>query len=173
MINFLAVGKTFKTHGVKGELEINIEDEFLELIEKEKIVFIYVNGNPVPYWIQSIREESRMFCRFEEVDNPELARNLSNKTIFADQSRIPKKILKRLDGREDMDSLESYTLHDLTSGITSVIVSIQEFPSQILAELNIEDHKIMIPLHEDFIENIDKKNKIITLTLPEGMFDLS
>ncbi len=172
MIKLIPIGSTFKTHGVKGEIEVEIEEVFKPWLIKEKILFLYVQGNAIPFWISAIREDSRFFISLEEVDTLEEAKLLCNKTIYADENKIPASILKKAKADSLPDGLENYSMIDKTSGVHSKILSIQEFPSQWLAEVEVNDSKFLIPIHEDFISKIDQKNKILHLELPDGIFNL-
>ncbi|MEP7197044.1 MAG: hypothetical protein ABI851_11030 [Saprospiraceae bacterium] len=171
-MEFIQIGRSFKTHGIKGEIEIEIEDLYFKWLLKDKIFFVYINGTAVPFWISDVKNESRLFIKIEDLDSPEQAKAITNKLLYADKSRIPKNILKQQKALLQADSLASYSIMDQQSGIKSNIISLQEFPSQLLAELNVNDKKVMIPIHEDFIIKIDEKEKILYLNLPEGIFEI-
>lgn len=171
-IQLIPAGRTFRTHGIKGEIEVEADELLLGWIEKEKIVFFHVDGSAVPFWIDEIRHEARIFFRFEDISTPEAARALVHKEFFIDRSRLPSSILKKLDGRLEGPGLEGFMMEDKTSGRQALILSVEEYPSQLMAEVELDQKKIMIPLHPDLISRIDKKNKKIFVQLPEGMFDL-
>jgi len=172
-IALIPAGQTFRPHGVKGEIEVDVDEILLDWIKKEKIVFFYVDGTPVPFWLEEIRNDARIFFRFEEITTPEAARMLSHKPFFADRSRLPKKIIQALEESLEADALTGFILEDVQSQREAVIESVEEYPSQLMAEVMLDDKKIMIPLHPDFIVKIDKKNKRIKVSLPEGLFDLA
>ncbi|MFN8331360.1 MAG: hypothetical protein U0T81_09115 [Saprospiraceae bacterium] len=73
----------------------------------------------------------------------------------------------------EADALTGFILEDVQSQREAIIQSVEEYPSQLMAEVILDDKKIMIPLHPDFIVKMDKKNKRIKVRLPEGLFDLA
>lgn len=172
-IALIPAGQTFRPHGVKGEIEVEVEEILLEWIKKEKIVFFYVNGTPVPFWLEEIRDDARIFFRFEEITTPEAARMLSHKTFYADRSRLPKRMIQAMEESLDADALTGFILEDVQSQREAVIQSVEEYPSQLMAEVILDDKKMMIPLHPDFIVKMDKKNRRLIVSLPDGLFDLT
>ncbi|MBK6354260.1 MAG: hypothetical protein IPF46_12920 [Saprospiraceae bacterium] len=71
MINFVAVGQTFKAHGVRGEIFAELTEGLEKYVFKTGVVFIKVDGCPVPFFIESHRDEGRLFIKFEDVNDPE------------------------------------------------------------------------------------------------------
>lgn len=172
MLQFIKIGSSFKTHGTKGEIEVDMEEIFLDWLLKEKIFFVKIEGNMVPFWIEKVRSESRVFLKVEEIDNPEMAKNLTHKEIYADQSRIPQELLEDFDNQLSHHTFEGFILIDSTSKIKVPILQLIEYPSQLMVEVERNDKKLMIPLHEDFINKLDHKNKKIEVSLPEGIFEI-
>ena len=68
-------------------------------------------------------------------------------------------------------NLEGYQVE--ADGIfIGTIISVEELPSQLLAHVKNENSIHLIPIVEDFIQNINTKSKIVYLTLPEGLLNL-
>lgn len=172
LIDFITIGKTFKTHGVKGEIEVELDDIFLDWLLKEKVFFLNIDGNPVPFWISEFRNESRLFIKVEDVQTPEAAKILTHKDILVDKSRVPKSLIKTFKEELSNQSFETFTLQDLNSNISVEILQVMEYPSQLVAEVLYKDQKLIIPLHKDFVESVDEEKKHIIARLPEGIFDL-
>nr|HQU60245.1 hypothetical protein [Saprospiraceae bacterium] len=73
METYISVGKTGKTHGIDGELKFFIEDAFLDDFLDAPAVFLTVAGKQVPFFIESVRGESNLIIKLEEVDSREAA----------------------------------------------------------------------------------------------------
>ncbi|MFN8331359.1 MAG: hypothetical protein U0T81_09110 [Saprospiraceae bacterium] len=54
---------------MKGEIEVDVDEILLEWIKKEKIVFFFVNGTPVPFWLEEIRNDARIFLQVRRNNN--------------------------------------------------------------------------------------------------------
>ncbi|MCC6816200.1 MAG: hypothetical protein IT267_07310 [Saprospiraceae bacterium] len=172
MIELLHIGKTFKTHGIKGEIEIEVEEIFLDWLLKTKIFFLKMDGNPVPYWIESIRTDSRIFIKIEDIDSPEVAKLLTHKEIYIDKTRVPKDLLEEHNQDLSHIGFEGFQLIDINSGVAAMILQVIEYPSQLMVEVEFKNRKLMLPLHEDFIKTLDQKNKTIKVSLPDGIFEI-
>lgn len=48
---------------------------------------------------------------------------------------------------------------------------ITELPQPVF-EVKMDSKKVMIPIHEDLIEKIDKKQKIIYIDIPDGLTEI-
>ncbi len=54
MISFIQAGRTLKAHGVKGELELDLDPELKEEILNQGVLFIDVRGDKVPFFIAGL-----------------------------------------------------------------------------------------------------------------------
>ena len=52
------------------------------------------------------------------------------------------------------------------------IYEVIEQPHQVLCKIEIRGKEALIPIHESFVEKMDKNKKEIHLVLPEGLIDL-
>ncbi|MBK7233035.1 MAG: hypothetical protein IPH93_12435 [Saprospiraceae bacterium] len=173
MIEFIKAGKTLKAHGLNGELEIDLDPDLRQDILKQKVLFIYHEGNHIPFFIEKIRDDGRFFVKFEDVQDPEYAKVLSHKDIFTDVAKLPKTTIKKMDvSKKESAGLEGYLLIDQQSGNSGKIISIQEFPGQWMAEIQSGLRTFHIPIHEDFIIHLDPEKMEITVQLPDGIWDL-
>lgn len=173
MISFIQAGRTLKAHGVKGELELDLDPELKEEILNQGVLFIDVRGDKVPFFIAGFRDEGRLFVSFEDVTTPEAAKQLSQKDVYTDEARLSSKLKKKMQEEEaEQDLYVGYTVTDLNSGKKAVVESMTEYPGQWIAELKYGDKLIRIPFHQDLIEMIDPAQKSILVRLPEGIWDL-
>ena len=52
------------------------------------------------------------------------------------------------------------------------ITEVIEQPHQLLCTIVINGKEALIPLHEDSLKKIDKKNRQVHVTLPDGLLDI-
>jgi 16S rRNA processing protein RimM len=52
------------------------------------------------------------------------------------------------------------------------ILEVIEQPHQVLCRIMIDSKEALIPLHENSLEKVDKKNKKLYVNLPEGLLDI-
>jgi 16S rRNA processing protein RimM len=169
MIQLYEAGHTYKVHGVRGELFIGFEAELKSYVIKTAVVFIKVDGNVIPYFIERISGNEDLKIKFKDVNSPEEARLLSNKMVYIDIEGIdPESIREEIP--EEENGFIGFQMEDLKSGFKGRITQVEEFPSQLMCWVEKDQQEYMIPLHEDWIVEMNMENKIIKLNLPEGLF---
>jgi 16S rRNA processing protein RimM len=80
-LEYLAVGKLHRPHGVHGELIFQVYTDFPERLQKGVMVFI--GGQYQPHTIRSRRPNgSTLLLAFDGLDTPEQAGELRNQVVF-------------------------------------------------------------------------------------------
>ena len=168
----IKVGFTRKPHGIKGEIKLQIEDRYLEDVLNTEILLVELKGKHLPFFIMDIRGENTIIAKLEDIDTPEKAGELTNKSIFLrPQDIIPE------DEREievyisPFEQTEGFSVYDIDT-LIGVVGEIVEYPQQLMASITYESRTILIPLNETFLVKIDRKEKKIVMDLPEGLLDL-
>ena len=173
MIHLIEAGQSYKVRGIKGEITIDFNPQFRKHILKSGVLFFKLEGNAVPFFIKSIKGSDDCMIQFKEVDTPEQARELSNQIVYIDDRGL---IMEDTIIEEEVinsgNSFLNFQIEDVASGFNGVIKDLEEFPSQLMALVQVNSKEYMIPLHEDWIEHIDAKNKIIRVNLPAGLLEL-
>jgi 16S rRNA processing protein RimM len=52
------------------------------------------------------------------------------------------------------------------------VIEVIEQPHQLLCVVLIDNKEVLIPVHEEFLKKLDKKNKKIYVSLPDGLLDI-
>jgi 16S rRNA processing protein RimM len=52
------------------------------------------------------------------------------------------------------------------------VIEVIEMPHQVLCKVMYKGNEALIPIHEESLEKVDKKNKLIHVNLPEGLLDM-
>lgn len=164
----LKIGYTKKTFGYQGELSISIKEEFIDYLDDLNFIFINIDGYHVPFKIEYVDEKSEVIIKLEDITSSETAQKLVNKSLFIEEKLIPEEELASL---VIQGNLEGYQV-EADGILIGTIISIEELPSQLLAHVKNENSVHLIPIVEDFIQNINTKSKIVYLTLPEGLLTL-
>lgn len=160
MDKLVPLGKIVKPHGAEGFLKIQ---PLSDINLKDKFIFIELEGAPVPFFVIQHQVDGLSLIMLEEIDNKELATQLSGKKIFISESELEK---VNLEDEEWLPMLAGFQLFDQNKFNHGMIEEVLEYPSQILARIGDQ----LIPLHEDLILKIDPKKKTIQMNLPEGLF---
>lgn len=168
------IGLFSKTHGIKGELNVMIEDD-AEIINHCKCIIISIEGIFVPHFLTSIRQKGTQskLITIENIDSEEEAKPFVGKTIY---------ILKRdYNSYYDQEENEEggyasdfigYTIVDDDIGEIGEIIEIETSTDNALFIIQNDDKIYYIPITEDFITEIDDENNTIFMRLPDGILDL-
>lgn len=172
MNDLVSVGYTKKPHGVKGELKVLIEEEFLDDFLEAKVIFLEIKGKKVPYFIAEAREGNDLIMKFEDIDHREAALDISGKEIFLREEDLQTAEQESDDALADFRQLIGFQIEDIEWGSIAEIEDVIEYPQQILAVISYKTREMLIPLHPTFIRDILPDQKIIKMELPEGILEL-
>jgi len=164
------LGTIVKKYSYKGELLIKLDTDDPEMYTKMESVFVEQNKNLIPFFIKesSLHKSELLRVRFEEVDTEEVANTLIGSDLY-----LPMELLPKLSGDQFYyHEVIGFKVHDLNHGPTGTISDVNEQTAQALFEIDKEGKQILIPIHDEIIKNVDRKNKVITIEAPDGLIEL-
>jgi len=164
------VGFFKKTHGVSGELVLEYEPQFEYSIENADRFFVELEGLLVPFFIVEdgfrFKTENSAILTFDGVESEKYAKRMVGSSVFLFKNEI---IV--MDDELSDSELVDYLLVDEKLGKIGIIDQIDNYSGNIVFTVNFKGKELLVPFNEDFLLEIDKQNKVITLNLPEGLFD--
>ena len=174
METYQSIGYTKKTYGVKGELKLNIADEYLEDFAQADVLFLAIAGRKIPYFVEYINFENPFTLKLEDFDSKEKVVELTGKEIFMRQSDLLKEEEKVLEFEPTLryKKYVNFEIHDKILGKIGIIEEIIEYPQQEMAAIKFQEKEMLIPLNEQLILTIDAENKVIEMDLPDGLLEL-
>ena len=174
MEKYTSIGFTKKCHGLKGELKVMVEDEYLEDFLQTPVIFLSIKGRHLPYFVEKAKLGNDLVLKLEDVESKEAAHLLASKEIFLQPANILKKEEREFEVVSDLvfGHLVDFTLVDAEIGELGKIEEVVEFPQQEMAVISHNEKEVFIPLHESLIEKIDEEKKNIYMNLPEGILDI-
>lgn len=168
----IPIGRFRKTSGVEGALvaSFSIADPFM----LEDIAWVHLEISPgelIPFAVENmeIRAKDNILISLSDIDSIEKAGPLAGLTIFIPQTDMP-------EISEDefyFHEIIGWKVIDNIQGDIGIIKEIIENPAQDLMKIESSKGDILIPLHDDFILEINKKKKFFLLSLPEGLIELN
>ncbi len=167
-MNLTKIGRIGKTHGVRGELKISIEDRYMEDAFSAQSIIMKLGGQPLPYFIERLRGETTLLLKLEGIDDKETASALHFLDVFLPSSSIT----SASDPKTTKDiflSWRGYAIIDETLGQIGVIDYVHELPEHYLAEVSNNSKTAVIPLHQDLVISVNNEKKEVVMALPEGI----
>ena len=164
------LGKIAKKFSFKGEVLIYLDtDEPGEYQDMESI-FVEINKNLVPYFIEnsSIHKNDFLRVQFEDVKNEEEADYLLGSEVY-----LPLTMLPKLEGNKFYyHEVIGFEIEDKTLGVFGKIVSVNDTAAQPLFEVLNGNVEMLIPMIDQFLLKIDRDNKIVLMDLPDGLIQM-
>jgi 16S rRNA processing protein RimM len=166
----ILLGRLTKVHGFEGAVTVRLEKTFTENIPELELVFLEIEGKPVPFFISwsEYPGGNIIWIKFSGYESIDKVSEFTGCRIFLKSDRT---------GSNTPDNLQDLRGFKINSGDKKKIGTITrliENPGQVL--LNVDRGKgkeILIPLHENLIISIDRRRKIIKMDLPEGLLELN
>jgi len=164
------LGKIVKKYSFKGELLIKLDTDEPNLYENLDSIFIDLRGNFIPFFIESsqLHKSELLRVKFEDVDTEADADALIKSKCYLPLSTLP----ELEDGKFYFHEIIGYQVEDKNFGNVGIIKGVNDSTSQSLFEIDRNGIEILIPMNDEFIEKVDKENKIIFVDTPEGLIDL-
>jgi 16S rRNA processing protein RimM len=162
------LGKITKPFGFKGQvvffLDVDCPDDYAELDS----VFVEVKGLLVPYFIQDIViNGNKATVTFEDL-SPQEANALVGCDLY-----LPLDVLPQLDGnRFYYHEVIGWRVVDSVKGDIGTIASVIDYPAQALFQIMKNDKEILIPVIDQVIDKVDREEKTMFITAPNGLIDL-
>ncbi|WP_413511244.1 ribosome maturation factor RimM [Myroides odoratus] len=164
------LGKIAKKFSFKGELLVYLDTDEPELYENLESVFVDFNGQLVPFFIEDAFLHKNDFLRvkFEDSNSEEDAEHLIGSELY-----LPLNLLPKLEGNKFYyHEVEGFEVIDTTLGPIGTLVRINDRNYQVLFEIDHKGIEILVPMIDQFIEQVDRENKKLVLNIPAGLVDL-
>ena len=169
MNNYFKIGKLVATYALKGEIilqhslgkKTSLKGLETLFIEEKKDSFI-------PYFIESakIKSDTETYVKFEGIGSKEAAHKLVQKEIWLLENDF-----KKFADKSAPISLLGFTMINEEEDLGEILEIIEQ-PHQVLCKILLNGKEALIPIHEEFLDKIDKKNKKVFVTLPDGLLEI-
>ena len=169
MNEYINIGKIVATFGVKGELilkhalgkKTNLKGIDAIFIEQQKNSYL-------PYFVQSskAKDNEEMYVQIDGVASKESAHRLVQKNVW-----LLDEDFRKVAGKTAPIALLGYTLMNEGENL-GPIEEVIEQPHQVLLRITLNGNEALIPLHEETLQQIDRKKKEVHVVLPDGLLEI-
>lgn len=167
--NYFQLGRVIKVHGYKGEVVILLDTDRPEYYATLESIFLNIDNSLVPFWIKNIHiNDNLAIVSFEDITERDEAIKLLKKEVF-----LPMQDLHALEENDFyFHEIIGFSVHDQKHGDIGMVEDVLERPEQELIRILKDKKEILIPLTDDMIRKVDRKNKVLHLITPDGLIDL-
>jgi 16S rRNA processing protein RimM len=164
------VGTVVNKFSFKGELLVKLDTDEPELFTEMESVFIEIGKNLVPFFIESSQLHKSLLLRIkiEDIDDEAAADAMMKRDLY-----LPLSFLPALEGNKFyFHEVINYKMIDTNHGEIGTITGINDMTTQALFVVDHNGDEILIPVNDYFINQVDRENKTVTVTTPDGLIDL-
>jgi 16S rRNA processing protein RimM len=164
--NLLQIAQVLKSNGTDGGLMIGLHDITTEDINSEEPVFIYFDGLPVPFFVESIEPKgSRALVHLTGIHNFADAEEVVGQGIFVqDDDQEDDE-----DSPADLSDLVGWTIKNDEDVNIGEITDFEDIPGNPCLYVDTKNGQKLIPLNEDLILSVDSDARIICMQIPDGL----
>jgi len=169
MAEYFKIGKLVATFGLKGELIL--KHSLGKKTSLKGLEFLFVEetkDNFMPYFIQSlsIKNDDEIYIKIDGLDTKETAKKLTPKEVW-----LTEEDFKKYAAKSAPISLLGYNLINEEQDLGKIIEVIEQ-PHQLLCAILLNGKEALIPIHDQSLKKIDKKNQKVHVILPDGLLDI-
>ncbi len=164
------LGKIVKKYSFKGEVLAKLDTDQPDIYEHLDAVFLDLRNNLVPFFVEhsQLHKSELLRIKFEDVDTESDADAIMKSHLY-----LPLDLLPKLDGNKFyFHEVIGFNIKDVNFGDVGIIKGINDSTAQALFEIDRDGTEILIPMNDEFIEQVDRDNKTIVVNSPEGLIDL-
>ncbi len=172
------IGRTGKPHGINGELNLLLDEEFVDCgltPDNLRCVVMDIDGINVPFFIERWRAKNgdNILVKIDGVDNEIAAKELSNKSVSALAEEVAD--MTRSDREDGLYATDMIGYNVVDNGLTvGEIVDIEDSTDNALFIVRRpdSDKPLYIPIADSLISMIDTDNHTVGMDLPDGLLNL-
>lgn len=169
MAEYFHIGKLVASFGFNGEIvlkhSLGKRTSFNGL---EKLFIEESKDSLLPYFIEksTIKSETETLVKLEGIISKEGAKRLMQKLVWLEEADF-----KKFAKSSAPISLLGYNVISDGADLGKIIEVIEQ-PHQVLCTIIYKGNEALIPVHDQNLKKIDKKNQCVYLDLPEGLLEI-
>ena len=162
------IGQLTKPHGIKGEVAFSFTDDIFDRTDECDYLVCLMDGIMVPFFMEEYRFKSDTVAlvKFEGVDTAEQARRFTNIEVY-----YPTRYAEE-SNELSWSYFVGFRIEDEHLGLLGEVEEIDETTINTLFIVRRPNgEELLIPAQEASITDMDHKQRIIRMDLPEGMVE--
>lgn len=166
---FFPVGIILKGHGLKGEVKVRPLAFNIDFLKNgQELIANFPDGDIRPLTIQHIRTQGQSFLlTFEGISSRNDAETLQGAELAISRELLP----PLGEGEFYLGDLIGYSVLSDEESQLGYIQEVWDLPANEVLRVVDQDRETLIPLVDDFVENIDHHQRRVTIRVMDGLLD--
>ena len=169
--DYFPIGFIVKPHGLKGDMILEIEEGFEDVLSESDYLLVEVEGGLVPFFVTeegvNFRTSTSLTLAFDDLDSAEKVRPFCGCKIY-----LHKDVNQEQVTSAEFNELLGFTVFDKGKGELGKIVRVDDFSGNVVLTIQHDANEILIPLSEELILQFKADKNEIHLDCPEGLIEL-
>lgn len=168
-MDYINIGKIVATHGIQGELILKHALSKKADFKGVEVFFIEETKDAyIPYFIEKViaRTNVESLVKIEKVASKEAANRFIKKNVWL----LQEDFAKIADDQAPIALMDYLVINEQIK--LGRVLEVIEQPHQILLRILYLQKEVYIPIHEETLDKIDRKNREIHVSLPDGLLDV-
>lgn len=163
------LGKITRRHGLQGNVFLKLDTDQPEMYSRLETVFLDINGLLVPFFIakQSWSKGDTLLVSFKNSTDALVEQSIG-KDVY-----LPLNTLPKLEGKKFYyHEVIGFEVRETDGTSCGTIASVNDQTAQHYFILDLDGKEIIIPIIKDWITEVNREEKYLTMNLPEGLMDV-
>lgn len=167
----MLLGKIGKLRGIEGTVLIKLEKAFTGRVPELESIFLEVEGKLVPFFIswQEYNGADILEVRLEGYESIERASEFVGCRVFL--TSVPEEF--KSNNLSDTDITGYYIISHDGEAVGTITEVIRNPGQWLLKTVTQEGNELLIPFHDDLVEETDHNSRKIVMKLPDGLTDIN
>lgn len=164
------LGKIIGKHSFKGEVLVKLDTDSPEDFLEMESVFVELDKNLIPFFIDDsiLQKTDLLRIKFEDVESEDEVEYIIGSDLY-----LPLTVLPKLTGNKFYyHEIIGFKVEDSNLGSIGKIIGVNDNTPQALFIIEHLGKEIFVPITDDFIDKVDRENKTMHLTTPDGLVEL-
>lgn len=165
----IKLGKIVAVHGLQGAVVLKHNIQETDWLNKDDVLHIELQRDSlIPHFVEQVKGAKAGECivMLDDLNDADKAKRLIGKNVYADEEMLR---------NTNVDSpllYVGFNLVDKSKGSLGEITNVMQAGPQWIAQIMVEGKEVLIPLADDFILDVNMKNKFIRMDLPDGLLEV-
>ena len=167
MKKYLEIGKINNTHGVRGEMKLQLWCDGIDYLKQLKRLYLDSEGKKEVKLISAREQKNLAIIKLEGIDSIEKAEELKGKVLYCDREDA---VIE--DGANYIaDLIGCYVVDIDTEEEYGRVVDVVNYGSCDMYDIEAGGKHTLIPAIEDVVKEINTEYQVIKIKRMKGLFD--
>jgi 16S rRNA processing protein RimM len=164
------VGTVVSKYSFKGELLLKLDTDEPDRYQSTETLFLAQDNTLVPYFVvkSSMHKPGLLRLKLEDVSSEEDANLLLKAKAYLPLSELPPLTGNKFYYHEVI----GFMVEDNNLGTLGRVTNVNEQTAQATLEKDVSGKTALIPIVDDIILRVDRKNQMLFVSTPPGLVDL-